>query len=113
MDISGGSIDAGSGNITLLPSNQTDMRLGAGDGTGTFALSIAELGNITTSGTLTLGNEKTGTVTVDSWVATSTISGEVIRCEPWKGRMARWRVVRGSRRFSAERSECKKIFMPA
>ncbi len=35
------------------------------------------------------------------------------RCEPWKGRMARWRVVRGSRRFSAERSECKKIFMPA
>ena len=36
-----------------------------------------------------------------------------LRCEPWKGRMARWRVVRGSRRFSAERSECKKIFMPA
>ena len=31
------------------------------------------------------------------------------RCEPWKGRMARWRVVRGSRRFSCTRCALQKI----
>ena len=71
-----GSINAGTGNVSLLPSNSTTVGLGAG--AGDFSLADAELDNITTSGTLTIGNSNTTTMTIDGWTAAAGISGPVV-----------------------------------
>ena len=70
-----GSINAGTGNVSLLPSNSTTVGLGAG--AGDFSLTDAELDNITTSGTLTIGNSNTTTMTIVGWTAAAGISGPV------------------------------------
>ncbi len=49
-----GAVDAGSAGVTLAPSTATT--LGIGSGTGTFHVSNAEIGQISTTGTLTIGS---------------------------------------------------------
>jgi hypothetical protein len=71
-----GTIDTGAGNISLLPSVSETVGLGAG--AGSFSLSDTELDNITTSGTLTIGNANTTTLTVDGWTAAASISGSIV-----------------------------------
>ena len=71
-----GSINAGTGNVSLLPSNSTTVGLGAG--AGDFSLTDTELDNITTSGTLTIGNSNTTTMTIDGWTAAAGISDPVV-----------------------------------
>ena len=71
-----GSINADTGNVSLLPSNSTTVGLGAG--AGDFSLTDTELDNITTSGTLTIGNSNTTTMTINGWTAAAGISGPVV-----------------------------------
>ena len=71
-----GSISADTGNVSLLPSNSTTV--GLGDGAGDFSLTDTELDNITTSGTLTIGNSNTTTMTVNGWTAAVGLSGSVV-----------------------------------
>ncbi len=67
-----GSIASGSGNITISPS--TGISIGLGAGAGTMSITDAELDNISTTGTLTIGDGTlTTTVTVDG-VTNSTAS---------------------------------------
>jgi hypothetical protein len=54
INIDSGAIAAGSGNVTIAPSS--GVSIGVGSGAGTFSLSDAEIDNITTTGTLAIGN---------------------------------------------------------
>ena len=67
MDLFSGSINAGSGNVTLEQlTNGTLINLGGADTAGTPAtlgLTNAELG-LVTAGTLTIGDGSSGTITI-------------------------------------------------
>ncbi|MBO6597620.1 MAG: filamentous hemagglutinin N-terminal domain-containing protein, partial [Pseudomonadales bacterium] len=57
------SITAVNGDITLAPS--TAVTIGLGTGAGAFNLSNAELGDITTTGSLVVGDATSGNITAD------------------------------------------------
>ena len=83
VDLSG-SINAGTGDVSLLPSNSTTVGLGAG--AGDFSLTDTELDNITTSGTLTIGNSNTTAMTINGWTAAAGVSGPVVLVATGYGR---------------------------
>ena len=79
MDLRSGSINAGSGNVTLEQlTNGTLINLGGADTAGTPAtlgLTNAELG-LVTAGTLTIGDGSSGTITITAaitWTADTNI----------------------------------------
>jgi len=70
VDLAAGSVNAGAGSVAILP---TDNRtVGVGAGAGDMTISDADLGAITTSGGLVIGNAATGDITVDGVTAANT-----------------------------------------
>ena len=65
-----GSINAGAGNVTILPSVLGET-IGVGSGTGTFFISNPMLANITTIGGLVIGWTRNGNITVDGVTSSS------------------------------------------
>ncbi len=63
-----GAINAGSGDVTIVPA--TAISVGIGTGAGDFSVSDAEIDAITTTGVLTIGEANTaGAVTIDEVTA--------------------------------------------
>jgi hypothetical protein len=76
MVLAGGSVNAGSGRVTLQP-NAIGRAVNLGDSTdpsGTFSLSDAELDTIKTSGTLQIGNAGVGLVLISAPINTANVS---------------------------------------
>ncbi|MCM8806144.1 MAG: filamentous hemagglutinin N-terminal domain-containing protein [Candidatus Omnitrophica bacterium] len=58
-----GSVNSGTGNVSIIPVAGTTVDLGH-VGTGTLQITDATLDNITTSGTLTIGDSNTGNIAI-------------------------------------------------
>jgi filamentous hemagglutinin family protein len=58
-----GSVNSGTGNVSIIPVAGTTVDLGY-VGTGTLQITDATLDNITTSGTLTIGDTNTGNIAI-------------------------------------------------
>ncbi len=70
---SGGTINSGSGAITISPSQASTLGLGAG--AGTMSITDTEFNAFTTSGALTIGGANATTITVDTLTVPATITG--------------------------------------
>ncbi len=62
----GGVVDAGIGGISILTSDTGGESIAFGTGAADMSLSAAEVGYLTTTGTLTVGNANTTTLTVST-----------------------------------------------
>ncbi len=67
-----GNVDSGNGGITILPSNTAGQTVIFGAAGGDMGLTAAEVGYLNTSGTLTVGNANTTSLTVSTDPTNST-----------------------------------------